>query len=234
MPQLQSNIESWLRRHVRNRIMMNAAGVLVALLGGLVATVVTAAIIYMCAWRALGLFVVDWDTIHTCALAITGIFMVVVFISRGRIDDDYLCEVSFTTGTTSDDLVVLYVPGVGVGSNVNPLAPDSFQGAVKSIVRLLFIGPDLFIKSWRCLWTCVVLNRLDASACAMVMTALYRKDGRVKYADIIRAVPNLDPANTFSQLGYVDGILFLERDPPGMMISSELREDLDRVIRGST
>ena len=49
----------------------------------------------------------------------------ILFIGNARTSRKYLSEYLVTTGTASGEVVNFYLPGVGMTSNINPLAPET-------------------------------------------------------------------------------------------------------------
>jgi len=82
---------------------------------------------------------------HDTRLILSGAGLLILFIGNARTSRQYLESLSFTTGTASEEVVTIYIPGVGLGSNVNPLAPDSIHSNVKLITTGLFCGPRLTV-----------------------------------------------------------------------------------------
>lgn len=157
-------------------------------------------------------------------------FLVLLFIGNARTDRRYLTEFSYTTGTFSNEVVHFYLPGVGMVSNINPLAPDSAHSLVKMITLVLYTGPRAAVAAVRCLGAAVRLALLDRAACAAVIECLYRHPGRVDFAAIVCGIPGLNPVKVFPQVALIEGVLALKSEPAGLMLGSDLREDLNRLL----
>ncbi len=222
-----SRVGVWLRRRRTNGILLNALGAAAALALGIVVLLVTYGVAYAVCWMTLRFFHFD----STVYVVISVVFLVLLFIGNARTDRRYLEEVSVSTGTFSDQVVTFYLPGVGMVSNINPLAPDTLHTGVKLITRALFWGPCLVTAAGRAFVKAVQLSRLDLAGCGAVLELLYQRPGRIAFEELVRAVPGLDPVKVFPQLMHVDGVLFLSSEPAGLTLSTELREQIDQVGR---
>lgn len=206
-------------------VLQNILGGLVLLLLGAVVLFLTFWIVYGVTWPPIWMFKLD-NNVH---LIICTVFMVLLFVGNARTDREYLTEYSFTTGTFSDKVVTFYVPGAGLVSNINPLAPDSMHSIVKFITNCLYTGPRAITAALRMFLKAYRFGLLDVNRCAAVITFLHGYAERVPYQQIVREVPDLNPVHVFPQLANIDGVLFLDREPAGLSLSSELRAELDRA-----
>ena len=221
--QSQSNlVTAWLRRKV-----YTSAGL--SVLGGIVACLAGAVVLFLTYWITCGIlwFVLRHFDLDPIIYMISSVvFIILLFIGNARTDEAYLSEFTVTTGTFSNTPVVFYIPGVGMCSNINPLAPDSIHSMAKVITSFLYVGPRLLTAAWRFCRKAHDLLTLDQPACAAVLALLYTKSSRVPFDEIARAIAGLNPAKVFSQLGHIDGVMFLQEPPAGMALSTELREDI--------
>jgi hypothetical protein len=55
-------------------------------------------------------------------------------------------------------------------------------------------------------------------------------DRKVPYSDIITGIDGLDHVAVFSQLRHVDGVLFLEAEPPGLSLTTPFRRRLHAAL----
>ena len=65
--------------------------------------------------------------------------------------------------------------------------------------------------------------------CVRVIALLHAAARRQSFAEIVEKLPGLNPVNVFDDLRYIDGILFLSSEPPGLMLNPELRSELNRL-----
>jgi hypothetical protein len=222
-----SRVSVWLRRKRNSSMVLHALGGAAALALGIVVLLVTYWVTHAVCWITLQSFHVN----SAVYVVISVVFLVLLFIGNARTDRQYLEEVSVSTGTFSDQVVTFYVPGLGMASNINPLAPDTLHTGVKLITRMLFFGPRLVTAAGRAFVKAVKLRRLDLAGCGAVLEILYQRPGRMAFEELVRAVPGLDPVKVFPQLTQVDGVLFLSSEPAGLTLSTELREQIDQSGR---
>ena len=213
-----THVIGWLTRKRRIDAAQNSLVGLLLCLAGAAVLVVTWALAYciclFCLSGYLGFHHWSYTLIPTLLLPL-------LFWGNSRTDAEYLSEYSVTTGTASDQVVVFYLPRIGVVSNVNPLAPDTFHTMVKIVTDALYFGPRLVMMGCRMIRKAVRLGRLDVSRCATVIKLLNDMGHRLSFQEIVNAVPGLNPVAVFPQLRDIDGVLFLESEPPGLSLSSD-------------
>ena len=216
-------VEMWLRRRVRS-----SAGRRVLLAVGAFAA--GAVILLMTHWIVYGVIFFGFHWIiplfHSIRWWASLVFVILLFVGNARTSREYLTEYSFTTGTASDTPVSFYVPGLGVASNINPLAPDTIRSHVKMITDVLYTGPRVVVWGIRSIQKAYHLAKLDVSACAAVMTLLFAAGQKVSFVDIAAKLPSLNISKVFTELGYIDGVMFLTAEPPGLTLESAMRKEL--------
>ncbi len=218
--------EQWLRTSVRKQIPLNAAGGLAMLLGGIAILVATWAFVYMVSLFALG----PWLGYHHWAHSVVGLLLIpALFWGNARTSREYLSEYSVTTGTASDAVVSFFLPGAGMVSNVNLLAPDTIHTGAKMITDILYSGPRVVTAAFRTFGKCFRLRRIDLTGCGAVLGALFAARRKMSFQEIVNVVPGLNPILVFPQMHEIDGVIFLAADPPGLTLSQELREEISRV-----
>lgn len=222
-------LHAWLRR----RILLQCVGRLAMALGMLALGVV---VLYLTYWFVYGIwyfaFVRLGAPAHVAPFVSAG-FLVLLFIGNARTDRQYLEELSVTTGTFSNEVVTFYLPGIGMASNINPIAPDSMHTSVKIITTLLFSGPRAIVAAYRCLRMALRLMRIKTEPVSAVIDFLYTRSSRVDFQTIVANVSDLNPVETFPQVTQIEGILLLRSEPAGLTISSELREEIDAAIKSN-
>src|SRR5439155_5441766 len=136
--------------------------------------------------------------------------LALLFVGNATTDRRYLETLSFTTGTFHDRPVTIYVPLVGAGSTINPLAPDTVHSFVKLITSVLYTGPSLATAAVRVLARARRLAAVDVEGCAAVLAFLAARDGRVPVGEVVPAVPaGHDGAAVMTQLQEIDGVMLL-------------------------
>ncbi len=223
-PNVDEQVLHWLTRKiwwwVGGRIL---ASVGILLLGTAV-IFATFWISYCVLWMILRGFDMGPDVLWWSACA----FVVLLFLGNATTDRAYLEEYSVTTGTHSDKVVTFLLPGVGMVSNINPLAPDTLHTGVKMITSFLYIGPRLVTAGLR---VCVQACRfalLDRAGCASVIAFLFKRRERATFAEIVDGVPEIDPARIFPHIGLIDGVLVIRAKPVGLALSTRLTDELTK------
>jgi hypothetical protein len=152
-----------------------------------------------------------------------------LFVGNACVRKETLGKYELTTGTATDKLVTI----PGYGSNVNPLAPNSIITVLKIVADVLFCGPRVTLWSFRKIGRAFRLLPMDVPGCAAVLTVLHDAGQRMSYHDISESIEGLNPGRVFSQLRLVDGILFLESEPAGLSLGTDLRKELNGISQQS-
>jgi hypothetical protein len=136
----------WLSRRVWVQSLQKLLGGFLMLLGGIVLLATTWGFSYMVSLLALG----SWIGYHHWFHSVFGLVVIpILFVGNARTSREYFSEYSVTTGTASGEVVNFYLPGVGLPSNVNPLAPDTMRAGVKMISDCLCVGPRVVTAAVR-------------------------------------------------------------------------------------
>ncbi len=217
-------IQSWLKQK-------RAGSLFGSLLGSLAVALLAAAVLFVTFWviYAVVWLGFNWFLPHSHAtrLIISGVILVLLFIGNARTDRAYLEELSFTTGTAGNRVVSFYVPGVGIGSNINPLAPDSMHSYVKIMTLALFAGPRLATVALRLASRAFRSFRIDSETLVPVIASLAEHDDRIAFKEVAKELPpGSDIETVMTQLRDLDIVLFLKSEPLGLKLTSEAREEL--------
>jgi hypothetical protein len=220
----KQDMEKILRRRIRNNAVQDILLIIISLCGGVAVLFLTYLLIYAVIIVSLGYLL----PVEDYAGYISAGILVLLFIGNQRTSREYLTEYSFSTGTANDKIVSLYIPGAGIGSTVNPLAPDSMHSYVKVITDLLYTGPRIIICGMKKINRLFHLMKLDISGCAEVISVLHNAGGKVSFTEIAERVDGLNPdlSRIFDDLRYTDTVIFLTNDPPGLVLKSEFRTDI--------
>jgi hypothetical protein len=228
----QQAVESWLQDQNRTNATSSLLEGIARLVGAAFVLFVTYWVIYVIIY--LG-FEWIWPHSHEVRLIIAGVVLVLLFIGNATTDRQYLEDLSFTTGTAESEPVTIYVPTVGYGSTINPLAPDSAHSYVKVITRVLFVGPRLATDAFRAFRRSRGLSRMDTEACAAVLTVLAEEDGPVPSEQIVPAIPRgHDPEQVLHDLVRIDGVRLETEEIVGLSLAPLLRAELRRVMKKGT
>ena len=73
-------------------------------------------------------------------------------------------------------------------------------------------------------------ERVDAEAGSRVLALLFSRASRCSLGDLVQLSGVPDPGKAASQLRDLDGVVLIHRDPPGLTLTSELRQELAGVL----
>jgi hypothetical protein len=218
-----NRIIEWLRKWIRTQFRLNVLGGGLGLVGGLAILAATWGLIYVVSLFALGPWLGFRHWIHSAA---GWVIIPALFWGNARTSREYLSEYSVTVGTTSDTVVNFYLPGIGMASNVNPLAPGTIHTGVKMITDCLYCGPRVVMSGFKTLRKANRLRHLDVEACGAVIAVLLAAHRKLAFQQIVIQVGSVDPARVFPQLRDIEGVIFLQAEPAGLTLSQELRQEL--------
>ncbi len=88
---------------------------------------------------------------------------------------------------------------------------------------LLMTGPRLVDWWMGSLKLIGQLKRQDTHSCAAVLFVLLLKNKRTSYPDIQRELEWLDLEATLPQLGWIEGLMFINVEPPALSMTDDLR-----------
>jgi hypothetical protein len=227
----QHEVYFWLEKKARSqaRLSLLAAGLLFLL--GLVVLSLTFGVIYLVIGCAF-----DWAIPHSPSTRLIASLIVLglLFVGNATTDRAYLESLSFSTGTSEEKPVSIYVPTVGMASTINPLAPDSAHSYVKVITIFLYTGPRLMTGAVRMWARARRFRQVDLAGLGAVLELLYRKDKRAPFEEIAAAVPPGHFVGAIvQQLRELDAVLFLKSPPPGLALTSDFRQEMRDLEPGS-
>jgi hypothetical protein len=119
---------------------------------------------------------------------------------------------------------------VSLTTNVANLAEFEVRSVAAVCNAVLCAGGKLLISGVRSFRRFRRLGRLEVDGCARVLGVLAVQSKRTAYTDLVARLPGLDPVKAFEDLRYIDGVLFLVNDPPGLTLQPELRDELRRLL----
>jgi hypothetical protein len=218
-----SRVIEWLHKWVRKQSLLNHLGGLGLLLAGAGILLATWGLCYVVSLFALG----PWLGYHHRIHSLLGVFILpLLFWGNARTSREYLSEFSVSVGTASSEVVSFYIPGIGMASNVNPLAPGTIHALTKIMVDCLYRGPRVVVAGFKTLARAVRLRRIDSASCGTVLAVLLAAGRKMSFQEIVNSVEGLNPVHVFPQLRDVEGVLFLNAEPAGLTLSQDLRQEL--------
>ena len=155
-----------------------------------------------------------------------------MFVANAVTPRGALQDYSFTTGTTHGKPVTIVIPFVGVGSTINPLAPDSMRSFVKVLADIVLGGPRLMAVAMGMLAGSQRLDGMDVAGCAAVLAFLAERDGPVPFPEIAAAIPEgHDVVAVLTQVQKLEGVRLVTSEPAGLSLFSDLRAELPKGKR---
>lgn len=224
-------IEAWVRKTMRSRAWADSALAVAALLGGLVALGVTCFAAFFV--LSLLLFFLPWEVPAPGLWAKIGtaVFVGLAFVeslrSRRRLFEGYADEPSPAGVALSAGL---WTVGMGWGPmRALPLAPATSRNLFRAAADIVCVGPRLLASALRLVRRVRAASRVDRAACARILRFALEAPGRLSFRQLKASAPDLDLPSVLGGLRWLEGVIFLERDPPGLTLSESLREELDKA-----
>lgn len=145
--------------------------------------------------------------------------LALLFVGNTLASQEDVAEYKVTTAP-GDEGYLIQVPRSGLLSDV----AETPYGALKAITDFLCIGPRTVAASFRRFKKAERLKKLDLDGCAAVLTVLLMHESKVPFPKIIHSIEGLDAPRVLPQLGDIDGVMFLKKDPQGMSLTSDFRQ----------
>ena len=96
----------------------------------------------------------------------------------------------------------------------------------RRVADALLTGPRLVAGAWNSFRKACRLACLDADACSRTLAVLFAHPSRCSLGELNQLPDVRDPAKSAARLRDIEGVLFIELDPPGLTLTSELRQEL--------
>lgn len=192
--------------------------------GILVVGLLFCAVSYVLAWYVLKYGLNPFCPLPGWVRAILALGIVGLLFAANRMGGgDDLIEYKLVL-KPGEEGVKFYVPSSGLLSET----ADIPYGALNAITNVLCVGPKLVFSSVKKFRRAERLKHMDLNGCAAVVTVLLSNDSKVPFWQIVQSIENFDPYRIFPQMGDVQGVLFLKKEPQGMSLTSELREEFEK------
>jgi hypothetical protein len=154
-------------------------------------------------------------------VTVAALFVVFLFVENARVSRQYLTRFSKRARWPSRSVD-------WTGGFVNLLVYSDISSRL--IADALLTGPRLVTGAWSCFRKAGRLSRLDAEAGSRVLTVLFSRASRCSLEDLVQLSGVPDPGKAASQLRDIDGVVLVHLDPPGLTLTSELRQELASVL----
>ncbi len=161
------------------------------------------------------------NSIPFCA-TFSAAFLVWLFISHYRRNVEHLRYAKYKTAK-------VHVSDAGLARALNILlsGPGVDDGFFR---QMLYVGPQWFVSAISMFYKSATLLRMDIASCAKILVILLEKGSRVSFTELARLVPELNSVKVFPQLRDIAGVIFLQSEPSGISLTSDLRAELGRVL----
>ena len=149
-------------------------------------------------------------------------FLIWLFVSHYRRNAEYLRSAKFRTAR-------VHVSDAGFARALNILlsGPRGEDGFFK---QMLYTGPRWFVSAISMFYKSVTLLQMDIESCAKILVIVLNKGSRVSFTELAQLVPECNGVKVFPQLRDIAGVVFLESEPSGISLTSDLRVELSRVL----
>lgn len=227
-------LESYVTRKLRGDAWIDFAGAVAAFFGGILMLVITWYVVLAVTWIAL---VIPWRVAHASQWAriVAAGVIVLAFVESWR-DQRRLFE-QFTQKNTTGGAALsagLYLLGVGYGPRcLIPLSPATSRNLVRIFADALCSGPRLLTNSVRLVRRGRARATADFNLCARVLEMALKKPGRLPFKQVRKAHPDLSLLRVAEQLSWIDGVVLLRAEPPGLTLTDALREELIGIVSDS-
>jgi hypothetical protein len=216
MQQKSDAINMWLKKHVQTSAQVNF------LVGSL------------CIAASLALFAISFFVLYGLVGVLFGFILpqsetLRMLLAAAGIGVLFIGNAFFKPAFTSTEVKIGNVTIPGAKSNAD-VAPDTFQTFVKLATNVAFCGPKVFLAGCGMITKSKRIKQMDYEGCVCVLSVLLVSKTRVPYAEIKNKIPKLDTLAVFAQMEDIDGVLFLDTDPPGLSLSENLRRELSIFI----
>jgi DnaJ-domain-containing protein 1 len=95
---------------------------------------------------------------------------------------------------------------------------------------LLYLGPRLVSWSVLHLFRIIYLLCINVPAVSEVLDVLSRQRHRTSFCELSKLLLGRDPMRALMHLQEIDCVLFLVREPAGVILAPETREELDNLL----
>lgn len=222
-------VQHWLRRTLRTATVWNVLAAAGCFLGGLL-------ILYVSFWVTFGvLWFISTSFLHLSHLVLlilASAFMTLVVVIGARQNWADLDPLARQVRLAKDmDITLTPYNRYGMSYSTNAVTAGMFEirSLASAINFILCGGVKLVFGAVAMLRQVQRLKAIEVDECARVIALLLANPGRQSFEEIVRKLPGLNPVRTFDDLRYIAGVLFLSKDPAGLTLLPELRNELNQA-----
>jgi hypothetical protein len=222
------SVEAWLEKRLRAALAWNAVGVVGFLLTGLVVLFVSFWVTYGVIWFISSSV---YPLSHHVRLLIAALFMilvVVVGIRQNREDVEPLDRQLRVAHEMDIELTPYSRFGISYQTEAVKAAAFEIRSVASVINYILCGGVILILSSWRRVSLFRRMKDIDREQCARVITLLKTAAKRQSFVEIVEKLPGLNPVKVFDDLSYIEGVIFLANEPPGLTLLPEVSDELNQ------
>lgn len=226
-PAFRAPFQAWLANKLRAAARWKALGAVGCFMGGLLVLFVSFWVTYGVLWFLSRSF---FRLRHEVLLLIAGGFMALVVLVGARQKPEEVELVDRRAGLARDlDVTLTPWNRFGISLRTDATRAVAFEiRSIATVVNYILCGGVLLIRA--ALGKSRELRRMreiDAAECARVIALLQARPGRQAFAEIVERLPGLNPVKVFDDLRWVEGVLFLVNEPPGLVLHPDLRQELN-------
>ncbi len=149
-------------------------------------------------------------------------FLVWLFVSHFQRNAEFFRQSRFRTASA-------HVSDAGLSRALNVLLSGP-RGEDGIFTRMLYTGPQWFASGISMFYKSVTLLQMDIASCARILIIVLQKNSRVSFTELAQLVPECNAVKIFPQLRDIAGVIFLQSEPCGITLTSDLRAELSRVL----
>lgn len=212
-------VRDYLRRRIRSEVAGDIIGSLLSLAG--------AALVFLVIFWAAYIFLLFENKVPLLWLWVSLAVIAFSFIAYATTDSEYLSQLEVRT-VDGRPAYSIPLPGGWRLSNVNYMDPKTARSLAKVVLQLITSGPRALVASWRYARRAAALRAVDADTIAPMVRVLAERGRRVPYEDL-GGLAMREPEKAFSAIILLDVAQHLEGPPPGLVISSRVREQITGI-----
>ncbi|MCR4317925.1 MAG: hypothetical protein NUW37_16400 [Planctomycetes bacterium] len=214
----QDLIEDWLEKKTANDAMIN----LLMCAGALILAVVVAEVTKVCleiTFSILQLMNFGYDPVFSY-IFIAALFVCAWLLQKPRMSEAIVFK---RTESGSKEFRFEYP---APKREINPSEMGIIRLALWMIGEILLASPNLVFFAIRLISGARRLKRLDRTSCGKLLVYVVFEGRRVAFQEISDSVSGIDIEVTVNQLADIRGVMFLGIEPPSMMLSEKLSDEI--------